>query len=480
MRKTWGTRRPIEQKGICGMVDKGPASGLFETSSAATPTWFGIGQLGSKRDVAAVIAIFAFLAMVFLGPIMTLSDTASTGDSGNTVRQIGYFLIFLLAIWAADPLRRGWSVLAVPVPVLVALAWCWLSLAWAVEPGIGFRRLLLTSMVVWTCFIIVHGAGYKLTLGTMRMALAAALVVNFAVVFAEPDVGIHGLLQNGEETALIGNWRGFMAHKNFAGAACALTIILFTFDARDLLPKVRIGVIALAAVFLYKSSSKTSAGMALIAMASAYAFQRVPPKMRIYVIPALALLSVVLGVLMSLYGDALSSALANPMVFTGRGVIWAALLNYTRDNPITGAGFGSFWNIGFDSPIYQYGKGFATIVTVGHNGYLDLAATVGIPGTLLIVFALIVWPMIRLLASHGGRSDVGALTCAIIVFGVGHNVTESSMFARDAIVGVFMLLAVAFTATLSLSISERSKPLRGKGSAGDELMRTMRKRKRPA
>jgi exopolysaccharide production protein ExoQ len=307
-----------------------------------------------------------------------------------------------------------------------------------------------------------------------------ALVFNFLVVFAEPDVGKHGLLQNGEETALIGNWRGFMAHKNFAGAACALTILLFTFDARGLVPKVRIAVIALAAIFLFKSSSKTSAGMALIAMASAYAFQHVSPKLRIYVIPALALLSTVVGVLMSLYGDALSSALANPMVFTGRGVIWAALINYTRDNPICGAGFGSFWNIGFDSPIYQYGKGFATQVTVGHNGYLDLAATVGIPGVLLITFGLIVWPLIRLLTSQAARSEVGALICAVIVFGVGHNVTESSMFARDAIVGVFMLFAVAFTATMSLPVGERSKPQQGKRGAGDELMRTMRKRKRTA
>ena len=464
------------------MVDKGPASSLFETrstaSARATESWFGIGKLTSPRDVGAVVAIVAFMALVFLGPIMTLSDTAATGDSGNSLRQIGYFLIFALAIWAADPLRRGWRVLVVPVPIVVALVWCWLSLTWAVEPGIGFRRLLLTSMVVWTCFIIVQGAGYKLTLGAVRMTLAVALVVNFAVVFAEPSVGMHTAQVNNGEAALVGDWRGLMAHKNFAGALCGLTIICYAFDARAVNRYLRIGVILLSALFLLKSGSKTSAGMVVLALLIAYGYTHLDKRRRIYLVP-LAMIVSALGLMVySYYADRIAGSVLGPTAFTGRGMIWTALVNYIGDHPLLGSGFGSFWNIGDDSPIYQYGKGFVAIVTVGHNGYLDLSASVGIPGMVLVVLAMIVWPMIRLLAGRGMRSEVGGLVCALVAFGLGHNVTESSMFARDAIVGVFMLLAVAFTDVMALPAGARGGERRKKRAAGDELMSTMRRRKR--
>jgi len=91
---------------------------------------------------------------------------------------------------------------------------------------------------------------------------------------------------------------------------------------------------------------------------------------------------------------------------------------------------------------------------------------------------MIVWPMIRLLAGRGMRSEVGGLVCALVAFGLGHNVTESSMFARDAIVGVFMLLAVAFTDVMALPAGARGGERRKKRAAGDELMSTMRRRKR--
>ena len=478
--------RPAPAPAATAVAD---AASLFAPSEAprGLRIWFGFDAFDSGREIGAVVAAFAFAAMVFLAPLMTLSDATGSsgggavngGDQGNTVRQIAYLLIFLLALWAADPLRRGWRVLLLPLPFVVALSWCWASLSWAIDPGIGFRRLLLTAMVIWTCFIIARAAGYRQTVATLRLALAVALVMNWLVVFGDPELGKHTLLHTGEETALIGDWRGFMAHKNFAGAACALTIILYSFDCRTMPPWLRWGVIVLAATFLWESGSKTSAGMALLALLSAAIYMRTSRHVRIYAIPALAFGGALIGMAYSTWDNAISALILRPTAFTGRGTIWAMLARYIHDNPWLGAGFGSFWDIGFASPVYQYGSGYQTVVTVGHNGYLDLIVTVGFPGMLLVAFAMLVWPLVRLLSAPAVRPQTGALICAVVVFGIGHNITESSMFARDALVGVFLVFAAAF-AELQTTVLRRAPRSGNKRSAGDELMSAMRKRQRKA
>src|SRR3546814_8024133 len=46
----------------------------------------------------------------------------------------------------------------------------------------------------------------------------------------------------------------------------------------------------------------------------------------------------------------------------------------------TGVGYGSFWAIGADSPNLHYNVDLVTAVGQAHNGYLDVAATIGMVG----------------------------------------------------------------------------------------------------
>ncbi|MDP9056862.1 MAG: O-antigen ligase family protein [Pseudomonadota bacterium] len=417
--------------------------------------WFGIERLTERHEIALLSAGLAFLAMVFLGPLMTGYDVIQTGDEGNGFRQGGYLAIFALTLYGARPLANGWKVLRVPLPVVVALAWCWISLSWAVSPAIAERRLVLTSLVVWNSFILVKAAGYRLTVSILRLSLVMALIGNFLVVLILPETGIHMMKDAVIQTALAGDWRGFMTHKNFAGAACALCILLFTFDTKYLSKASRISVILASIFFLVKAQSKTSAGMVILAISVGFMFKIMDGKIRFFAIIGTALLATLGWMYISASRDVTTMDFLDPSSFTGRGLIWSSLLKFARDNLMTGAGFESFWNIGDQSPIYQYGKGYVTQITVGHNGYLDLLVTIGLPGMLLVTFALILWPLLRLLAARGIAPERGALICALVIFGMGHNVTESSMFARDAIVGVFMLFAVAFAQDASGSSRRR-------------------------
>lgn len=425
----------------------------------------------SRREWALYLATCLLLVVTLVMPYLTYSDLPLTGE-GSSERQIGYMLVLALAIYGARPAIARWKLIAMPIPVLLALGWCWLSIAWAIAPDIAVRRLLLTTLVVWTAFLLVQQMGYRSTLDIMRGVLVVALVANYITVFVDPLTGIHMMKDASMSTALIGNWRGFLVHKNNAGAICAITIIIFLFDAKHISRSWRFGVILLAGYFLFRSQSKTSAGMVVLASMAGATFIFYSRRFRNYAVPAIVILASLGWMILSAYKDILIFNYLAPSSFTGRGYIWNMLVRYAIEHPLTGAGFGSFWDIGAYSPVYQYGTGFLTQLAVGHNGYLDLLVTVGIPGLLLSVFALVVWPLWTLLADETIKPQEGALIAAMLIFCIGHNVTESSLFARDTMVGVFLLLTVAFTRAVAGRRVRKTK----RSQAGDDLMRIVKAR----
>ncbi|WP_068092245.1 O-antigen ligase family protein [Novosphingobium rosa] len=440
------------------------------------------GALGLPVDMRALIGQGLCVLLVLLstlGPFIA-GATSEGASEGSLVRQISYLVVLGGVLVWARPWARGWSLLMVPLPVLAALAWCWISLSWAIAPDIAMRRLLLTTMMVWTTFIIVHTGGYRRASDGLRIALVITLVANYLTVLIEPNVGMH-LGSEWEGSALAGNWRGLMTHKNFAGASCAFCMLLFLFDARHVNLRIRAVVLLLAAFFLYRTVSKTSMGMGLLAAMVGFAFSKLNREYRLFIIPVAMLVICAGATYVNGHLDKISTTLA-PTAFTGRGQIWEALMLYAKDHVWTGAGFGSFWNVGPTSPIFTYGRGFVTTITVGHNGYLDLLVTVGLPGVLLIVCGVLLWPLAQILSSRRISIEKGSLLCAMVLFCLGHNVTESSLFERDALTGVMAVFVAAFAAySLPKSRSGRSRRSSGDKStrqAGKDVMAEMKARAR--
>ncbi|WP_022675815.1 O-antigen ligase [Novosphingobium sp. B-7] len=398
----------------------------------------------SSGTLTSRILIFsglAFFLLVLIGPVITNMDGQNGTDSGSLLRQVGYILTFGLLVFAVLREGHGTWALKVPLPIGIALAWCWISLAWAINFDVALQRVVLTTISVWFAFILVRGGGYERSLEVLRLVLVIALVANYLTVWLDPSFGIH---LSYDVTALYGNWRGMMGHKNFAGAVAAITILLFVFGPGRLHLAVRLTIIAAATYFLYKTQSKTSGGMVVIALIAGWIFLRFDRTIRRFAIPLLMVLSAAMLFLDSIFFSATSyDQILNPKAFTGRGLIWGTLLRYAQDNWLLGTGFGSFWNVGFESPVYTYGTGFVREISVGHNGYLDLLVTIGAPGLALALIATVIVPTVRLLTSAVSARR-GALAVALLVFCVGHNCTESSLFERDSFVGVMMMIAVAY------------------------------------
>jgi O-antigen ligase len=398
-------------------------------------------RIGARRRFAGW-AIFALLLLVIVGlyPLSGgVKDEMLTGD-GDVLRQISFVLIFLFVVMTQRMLYETaqWPVL--PLTLVLLFGWCALSLTWAIEPGIAFRRLALTSLIVLTIFFVVERAGTERTLAVMRSALLIVLIVNYLAVLLSP-MGVH--LPGELDAALVGNWRGVLPQKNFAGSICAFTIIVFFYSGGRTRPLLRWTIIAAAAVFLVHTQSKTSMGLLVISLVIGLVFKWFSPRQRKLLIPALVVLIALLVMLGQDYLGEVSAYLSQPDALTGRGQIWPILIAFANEHLMLGAGYGSFWNIGADSPINDYSRAWVSQMASGHNGYLDVLVQIGLPGLILTVLAAIVAPFWKLVTSKTISRRHGAMMMAMLAFCAGHNLTETSLLDRDAIVWVFLVFVIA-------------------------------------
>lgn len=386
------------------------------------------------------LAIFLWLVLIRTQSVQELlyGQALSTTD---TVAQAGFSVLFVILLVAHGmPTRR--ELFVVPTSIMIFLGYCCFTLIWSIDLSFGARRLLSASVVIWLVFRYVYAFGPDLLLYRFRQAMIAMLIVNFLVALFSPS-GIH-TYAFGDEPYLLGNWRGMMPHKNIAGAACALTILLFLFDNRHFSRTVSAFVVVGAAIFLFYTNSRTSGGVALCAILLAAASRRYNVRYRLLLSFGLLIFAVVVFWMLWSRVDGVIEMLDDPGALTGRGAIWPLLLEYASRYPWTGAGFGSFWTIDSSSPIRTLTTGWvAESAPHGHNGYLDLLVTIGVPGLVLAMIVLVIWPLLRLMLSQSIAAPRRALLFGLMVFCIGHNLTESTLMVSAMVVQVFLILAIA-------------------------------------
>lgn len=404
------------------------------------------GSNAKLRDRVAILSLALTLYTVIIGtkPLQIKVSTAAAVD-GDPVRQMIYLAGTALLIWASQVHRKPARLVPFPALISLLLLWCLVSISWSAVPGIAVRRLLLTFLIMWSIFRSVDEIGYTRALTVLRLCLAAALVANFLAVALSP-VAVHQMKELADPK-LVGNWRGFLPHKNWAGPLCSVTIILFLFDTRLLLGRDRIAqalVLLGSGFFLYKTQSKTSMNLLAVSITIGFLFQRYNPKYRVLLISIIATLAVATAVLVDAYYDALLAPFwgSDRSVLTGRVDIWPLLIDYWRDHPL-GAGFGSFWKVGPESPINHYTDSWVAGIGNGHNGYLDLLVTIGWPGLLLTILAMVVAPLCRLMLTAKVSRAARGMLMALLVFCIAQNSTETSLLDRDMLMQVFFMLSLA-------------------------------------
>ena len=408
----------------------------------------------SLPESALLFAITAILVLAMIGPMMTISDPGavnilgSLSGEGSSLRQVLYIAAAGIVAYGVRPAARSVRLLAVPWPMLVALAYCWISLTWSIAPGTGARRLVLTTVLIWSIFSAVAQAGYERSLFLLRLVLTGALLANFAAVLLTPGFGIHQA-NDVLDKNLIGDWRGIMMQKNITSAATAVTVLVFLFDGKRIPGFVRAPVLLASAFMLYKTGSRTSEGMCLGAALIGVVYLMYNARYRSLVLIAGMLVLAAIAAAPNFVRFDKIPNLNDPKTLSGRLDVWQAVMGYSADHRMLGAGYGSFWDIGPNSPVFQYGKGWVLKLAQGHDGYLDLLAAIGLPGLVIVVAAAIVLPLARLLMSRSAMGGRGALVLSVIMFCVGQNATESTLFDRDAISQVLLMFGLGLLVAIS-------------------------------
>lgn len=403
------------------------------------------------RHARTLLFVAAFLlAWVTLEPYADLGNTGvlemATGREGATYLAFGLIAAGATALVLATQPR---PLLALLHPVWIAVAvWLPVTVLTSQDFGTSLRRFVLFALVA-----TVSAAVFLLPRGRFDLArllatvLALVLGLSYVGALLFPEMAIHQATDI-LEPQLAGDWRGVFAHKNTAGAIFAMGLFMAIYVARSGLPGPGIVLALLCLVFVALSGAKSSTMLMVIALAvSAFvvSIRSFWLRATAMLTPLTVLLALGPGTVVNETLARLVAALPLDVTFTGRTDIWEFALEKIAERPVTGWGFSAFWTLestryGAEDLTQWAGKAAAH----AHNGYLDAALNLGLPGLALTVLAFILLPMRDFHRARGQGADaaLSLMLLQIWLFGIYLSVMESFLFMRFDPIWITFLFAV--------------------------------------
>ena len=401
--------------------------------------------------------------LVTLTPFIDLS-AATTGDAAtaksNTLNQIVY-LGLTAALWLTVFRSSARHLVARPRGILIVML-LWFGIASAVsgQPDLALKRVFLAMLtIVNGSILLLLPRSERQFAGMLMLCCLGALALAYLGVALMPHLAIHQASEI-REPMNAGLWRGHFAHKNVAAAAMVVISFagLYLFGTGQRL----VGgvMVVLAAVFLAKTGGKSAIAALPGILALAWIFERwraIRIPMVVLGIAAINILTI--GCAMSPTMRSLVGRLGIDPTFTNRIDIWKIGTSAALDKPLTGHGFQLFWQT--DAMVHKGGAaaGWAYAAFNGHNAYLDMAVTTGIPG-LALTLILLVWLPLRDIARAETTTNDPALTrlfARIWLYGILAACVESLFFQSGSLIW-FMLVVAIFGLHLQASAHEIREP----------------------
>ena len=412
------------------------------------PRW-----IGARLDADLWVRGFLFVAALLLvwisvHPFAELSGATpvDADDAGDRLNQLAYLL--LAAGFAAFLIKhdvRSLRPLVTPVFALT-MAWLVVSVLLSQHPGLSARRFVLAAIVIMIAAALpLLPRNVRHFSDLLAGCVLAVLALCYLGVLLAPSLSIHQVSDGLED--VVGNWRGLFSHKNTAGSMMALFIFIGLFVAR--MRSLIVGglIVVLSAIFLWFAQSKTPITLVPLVMLIAPAIMAIRwTALRVAVCLALcAFLNVftVGSVYFEPVRALLESAMSDP-TFTGRTFIWEFVRGHLPGYLAHGYGFAAFW--GSSEIVYgaTESPAFVAALPSGHNSYLDLALTTGLPGLVLVVLWTVVGPALDLRRRPAGREErlLTLLFTQIWLFGLCASAFESIFLQRDDPAWFMFLVAI--------------------------------------
>ena len=388
------------------------------------------------------------LAWISLHPFPDLGDMqigdASTGNELTTYAAFGGLAVLTIMLAMRDSVP---GLASLPTrPFVLLCRWGGVTQVLSRDPPTSMRPVALSACVVVTAaaLMLLPKSQNELMRWFSIAALVLLAVCYLGIVFA-PNLSIH-LATDPQEPGLAGNWRGSFGHKNEAAAMMAMLLFLGIYIIRCGAWISGAVIIGFSALFLLYSAGKSSltlffAVLMLTSLTSVVRSFWLRVVMLLIPLFLLNLLSVGTVIFEGLAD--IAKLLPIDTSFTGRTDIWTFALQSLQERLLTGYGFAAFWGSGSMHNLPE-GMEWAAFAAHSHNGYLDTALGMGLPGLALLIVALVIAPLRNFHNADlgGNNGPLAMVLLRIWLFGLYLSSMESFFLDRSDPLWFTLLLAV--------------------------------------
>jgi O-antigen ligase len=383
-----------------------------------------------------------------LRPFIDLGDAqlrdAATGN--ETIAYLAFSCLAVLAIGLAIRDNMPGLMTLISPGFIVFGGWIAMSVVLSSDPGTSMRRVVATLLVaaVTASLMLLPKNQTELArwLGISALGLLAVCYLGVLIV---PHLSVH-LVSDLQEQQLAGDWRGSFGHKNVAAGMMAMLLFIGIYVLRSGAWMAGTAILALSSVFLLNTTGKSSLALCALVLVLSSLTPRVrSPWLRaIILLTPLVLLNVFsVGTVMSDTLAELVSKLPFDASFTGRTDVWTFAIQALQLRPITGYGFEAFWG-GSEMRNLPEGMEWTATAAHSHNGYLDTALGIGLPGLALLIVVLVIAPLrnFHVADRSGNDGDLTTLLLRIWLFGLYLSSLESFFLDRADPLWFTFLMAV--------------------------------------
>jgi O-antigen ligase len=396
---------------------------------------------------SAIVLVTLLLVWITLNPFPDLSGPPPEGSlpTDFLYHMVALTLLGSSVAIAAALLRPALS-LHVRTCNVVLLLWLAVAVVTSQYVELSARRLLVTlTDVGLAALLLLVPRGLQHFSRLLLAAVGTSLLVCYlGLLFTEHSV--HHFT-DALEADLTGAWRGTFEHKNTAGAMMATFAIIGLFGMRAGHTAAGIAIAVAASIFLFMTQSKNALAFLPLVLLLAAVAERCKSLVLCGVVCLAPLLLLNVFTVGTVYSGSLRSvveALPIDTTFTGRTEIWSYVAEQIAERPITGYGLRAFWHT-TQAMQDDSSTAWLAVVANSHNGYLDLALTIGIPGLALMLVAIAIYPCFdfhRRLREP--NNELMAWLCLRIwLFGLYTSTFESFFFDR-AFPSWFMTMLAVF------------------------------------
>jgi exopolysaccharide production protein ExoQ len=420
---------------------------------AALITWSFVAYLlwmdvRTRRTSAALWLPFVWM---FIAGTRSLADWLGLGApseeaAASTADALAYQLLLAAGVVVLVRRKLDWG------QVLSRNKWIWLfftfgaiSIMWAVDPWLAFKRLIKAlGNVVMALVIVTDPLGYAAAWVVIRRLCIIALPLSVLFIKYYPEMG--RAYHMGSPMFV-----GVAGQKNGLGQLCLLAGLFACWHLLYGSSRIWVGgplripleavLLALSLWVLTMADSATSLaclvmGIALLVVSRIPVMARTPHR----IIRVATMATLLLAAADALVGvkDRVLSALGRDADLTTRVPMWEDLMSSVR-NTVVGAGFESYWVTDYGYAVSQrWGAVFQA-----HNGYLELYLHLGVLG-LTIFVAGVASGLININRHLPSDRASAMLRFTLLVVVLVYNWTEAT-FRSASIMWILLMLAVFHT-----------------------------------